>query len=670
MLLNESTNTGTCSGPEARLEGNRLWEPAPSVNEEGEYTEIANDQPQAAIELNATEEQPITHPVLQDHNYLAVLETMQQGRWGQATTLLHTLQARYPSVQTVEELLQEAAFRADIEINWTDKVKGRQGIGLPVRTLKPIVGGFILVVLLLVGVLYYGRTQRVNALFDQTEQLRQAEAALAVGQYREALDLFQQIITTNPTNAEARSGQSEALRQLQLATDYQNALDLIATHNDEQALALLTTLQSQAPGYRDVAKRLEEVKIKLGTRQRFTDAEFAFANGLWVTAITQYEELRRFSHQYETVTAEEHLAIAYLKAGQQLVAIYPNSTLALTQAQDYLQKAAQLDPGDVAINTEEQLLTTFRAGEQLVNQQQYEQGIKALYPIYETRPDYLGGYMADLLYHAYVGVAERSVEEMDWESARALYQRIIDLELDSKDLARQRIAELTLLLTPTPTPTAIVVYQAPAPVIVAPTPTVEVQPTVSWHEQYQGWIAFRSNRTGGESVYIMRADNSEIQPAPAAVIDGFLPLYQQQQQTADGSQRVYVQQVADQSGANIFKTTTDQPAEGGGQMLTNYIGTEYDPVWSLDGQSIAFVSNHTGNDEIWVMDGNGGQQRQLTFNEWQWDKHPSFSPNGQQLVFYSNRTGTRQIWIMNADGSGQRNLSNNGFDEWDPVWIR
>jgi Tol biopolymer transport system component len=104
--------------------------------------------------------------------------------------------------------------------------------------------------------------------------------------------------------------------------------------------------------------------------------------------------------------------------------------------------------------------------------------------------------------------------------------------------------------------------------------------------------------------------------------------------------------------------------------LTDNNGDEYDPVWSDTGDHIAYVANHTGNDEIWVMRADGGEQRQLTFNNWEWDKHPTWSPDGSQLAFFSNRSGQRQIWVMGSDGSSQRNLSNNVYDDWDPVWIK
>ena len=105
-------------------------------------------------------------------------------------------------------------------------------------------------------------------------------------------------------------------------------------------------------------------------------------------------------------------------------------------------------------------------------------------------------------------------------------------------------------------------------------------------------------------------------------------------------------------------------------MLTDFNGDEYDPAWSPQGDRVAFVANHTGNDEIWVVNANGTDAYQLTWNEWEWDKRPSFSPDGSQLVFYSNRSGWRQIWQMESNGGTQRNLSFNAYDDWDPIWLK
>ena len=60
----------------------------------------------------------------------------------------------------------------------------------------------------------------------------------------------------------------------------------------------------------------------------------------------------------------------------------------------------------------------------------------------------------------------------------------------------------------------------------------------------------------------------------------------------------------------------------------------------------------------------------LTDNEWAWDHHPSWSPDGSQILFSSNRGGMRQLWIMDADGSNQRQVTNFAFEVWNPVWVK
>ena len=99
-------------------------------------------------------------------------------------------------------------------------------------------------------------------------------------------------------------------------------------------------------------------------------------------------------------------------------------------------------------------------------------------------------------------------------------------------------------------------------------------------------------------------------------------------------------------------------------------GTAWAPAWSPTGNAIAFVSNESGNDEIWVAEKDVWPGKQLTVNTWEWDLHPSWSPDGAQIVFSSNRGGQRQLWIMNADGSDQRPLTDPSFEAWDPVWVK
>jgi TolB protein len=94
-------------------------------------------------------------------------------------------------------------------------------------------------------------------------------------------------------------------------------------------------------------------------------------------------------------------------------------------------------------------------------------------------------------------------------------------------------------------------------------------------------------------------------------------------------------------------------------------------VWSPDGKKIAFVSYRDENYEIYVMDADGKNQRNLTKNP-ATDMHPSWSPDGQRIVFRSICAGHQEIYAMDADGSNRERLTEHvALDrsaEWSPAW--
>jgi Tol biopolymer transport system component len=56
-----------------------------------------------------------------------------------------------------------------------------------------------------------------------------------------------------------------------------------------------------------------------------------------------------------------------------------------------------------------------------------------------------------------------------------------------------------------------------------------------------------------------------------------------------------------------------------------------------------------------------GQERTVTPEQPHWNNAaPAWSPDGSQIAFMTDRTGQWEIWIMNADGSNQRPMFPNG----------
>ena len=98
-------------------------------------------------------------------------------------------------------------------------------------------------------------------------------------------------------------------------------------------------------------------------------------------------------------------------------------------------------------------------------------------------------------------------------------------------------------------------------------------------------------------------------------------------------------------------------------------GTNLSPAWSPSGREIAYSSSRSGDPEIWIADGNGGNSRRLTSFHGP-DVSPTFNPKtGAQIAWISGRTGLPQLYIMDTDGSGVQRLTDGGYatsPSWSP----
>ncbi len=84
-------------------------------------------------------------------------------------------------------------------------------------------------------------------------------------------------------------------------------------------------------------------------------------------------------------------------------------------------------------------------------------------------------------------------------------------------------------------------------------------------------------------------------------------------------------------------------------------------AWSPTGEEIAFMSDRTGDPEIYVARADGTGLKRLTDTPGR-DAHPFWSPDGEMIVFQSPRLEDVRIFFMNVDGSDQHvRLETRGF---------
>jgi imidazolonepropionase-like amidohydrolase/Tol biopolymer transport system component len=98
------------------------------------------------------------------------------------------------------------------------------------------------------------------------------------------------------------------------------------------------------------------------------------------------------------------------------------------------------------------------------------------------------------------------------------------------------------------------------------------------------------------------------------------------------------------------------PISGGdARALTSGIPWDMQPRYSPDGKWIAFTSDRSGGDNIWFMDRDGKNPRQVSKETFRLPNSPAWTPDSQYIAARKHFTGTRsagagEIWLWHRTG--------------------
>jgi imidazolonepropionase-like amidohydrolase/Tol biopolymer transport system component len=98
-------------------------------------------------------------------------------------------------------------------------------------------------------------------------------------------------------------------------------------------------------------------------------------------------------------------------------------------------------------------------------------------------------------------------------------------------------------------------------------------------------------------------------------------------------------------------------AGGTPKRIAEGLAYEQQPRFSPDGRRLAFVSDRGGGDNVWVMNLDGSDKRQVTKEDFRLLNQPSWSPDGRFIVakkhFTTGRSlGTGEVWLYHVSGGG------------------
>jgi Tol biopolymer transport system component len=174
-------------------------------------------------------------------------------------------------------------------------------------------------------------------------------------------------------------------------------------------------------------------------------------------------------------------------------------------------------------------------------------------------------------------------------------------------------------------------------------------------------VAFASDRDGSNDVYAMGLKGAEETRLTTGTVRGrelLAPAY-----APDGSKIVFVSTRQTDLGylygdPEVFVMDSDGTNQ---RSLTRDPAADASPVFSPDGEKIAFVSNRDGNNEIYAMNSDGTDLTRLTNSAEANEYWPVFSPDGEKIAFTSltgpEQSSTADIRVMDSDGTNQESLT-------------
>ena len=236
-------------------------------------------------------------------------------------------------------------------------------------------------------------------------------------------------------------------------------------------------------------------------------------------------------------------------------------------------------------------------------------------------------------------------------------------------------------------------------------------------------IAFTSRRFGNDEIFVINADGTELVNRTYHPADDASPVWSPDGRrlaftsNRSGNNEIYVMNTEIEGWLYSRKDGVEVSAEDYNKLpsmlkgqvialgadliqLTDHPADDISPSWSPDGRRLAFTSNRSGDNEIYVIDPEAGEQRYfrkdgaevseedynklLPFLKGQVitetadsrnvtnhpadDGSPVWSPDGTQIAFTSTRDDNGEIFVMNADGTNPINITNHPAGDGSPAW--
>ncbi len=129
---------------------------------------------------------------------------------------------------------------------------------------------------------------------------------------------------------------------------------------------------------------------------------------------------------------------------------------------------------------------------------------------------------------------------------------------------------------------------------------------------------------------------------------------------------VFVQSVRD---TDIYRVPGPDASDPIARVISS-TRSDAAPAWSPDGRRIAFISERSGSEQIWLADSDGRHPQQLTFLARGAAGCPRWSPDARRIAFDSTEQGRANIYVIDVVSGVARRVTAGESTNVRPSWSR
>jgi TolB protein len=162
-------------------------------------------------------------------------------------------------------------------------------------------------------------------------------------------------------------------------------------------------------------------------------------------------------------------------------------------------------------------------------------------------------------------------------------------------------------------------------------------------------IAYVTKGGSRYSLWVADADGENAQAALASPEPIISPVW-----SSNGQQLAYVSFESRKPVVYVHNV-----ASGQRRLVANFRGSNSAPAWAPDGSTLAVTLSRDGGSQLYTIPASGGEPRRLTQSA-SIDTEPVYSADGSTIYFVSDRGGAPQIYKMGANGGNPTRVTFSG----------